>query len=182
MIGIINYGAGNIKSLSFALDELGIKYCISDDIDVLKKQDKLILPGVGHAGFAMNKLEEKKLTSFIKECKQELLGICLGMQLLFESSEETDKKLIGIIPAGVKRFQAKPHTHMGWNKSANEYYYFVHQYYGELNDYTVEISEYNHVKFSSVIKKDNFIAVQFHPEKSAASGLKLLDNFYKGKL
>ena len=182
MIGIINYGAGNIKSLSFALDELGIKYVVSDDSSVLEKQEKLILPGVGHADYAMNKLKEKELIPLIRETKQELLGICLGMQLLFKNSEEAKQDLIGIIPANVKRFTKAPYTHMGWNKSGLSYYYFVHQYYGEINEQTIERSDYNNIEFSSIVKKDNYTAVQFHPEKSAKDGLTLLEKFCKGIL
>ena len=193
MIGIINYGAGNIFSLTAALDRLKIPYGMIYQPSELVEYDKYIIPGVGHAGAAMQKLSLSGLVPFIREIKKPVLGICVGMQLLTESSEEGNSILTGIIPLKTSQFEQSlklkvPHT--GWNKvehilnhnlfkgiAISEYFYFVHSFFIDFNTkFTIASTEYG-VKFSAVIQKDNFYGVQFHPEKSGLAGEKLLKNF-----
>ncbi|MDF3078549.1 MAG: imidazole glycerol phosphate synthase, glutamine amidotransferase subunit [Sphingobacteriaceae bacterium] len=194
MIGIVSYGAGNIFSLTAALERQGIKYGMIHKPEDFERYERYIIPGVGHAGAAMSKLNETGLVPYIKALKKPVLGICVGLQLLTEFSEEGNSNLTGIVPARTLDFGEKiklkvPHT--GWNKvysdqSATElfegisneaYFYFVHSYFVEFNSkFTVAFADYG-IKFSAAVKKDNFYGVQFHPEKSGGAGEKLLKNF-----
>lgn len=193
MIGIIYYGAGNIFSLTAALDRLGLKYGMIKTAEDFEQYDRYIIPGVGHAGSAMQKLNDTGLVPSIRSLKKPVLGICVGMQLLTSHSEEGDSNLTGIIPLKTRLFgeelQVKvPHT--GWNKvfcttesklfneiPQGSHFYFVHSYFIEFNStFTLALAEYG-IKFSAVIQKDNFYGVQFHPEKSGLAGEQLLKNF-----
>jgi glutamine amidotransferase len=193
MIGIVFYGAGNIFSLTAALDRLGLSYGMIKTAEDFDKYDRYIIPGVGHAGSAMQKLEDTGLVPSIIALKKPVLGICVGMQLLTIHSEEGDSNLTGIIPLKTRLFSEKlnvkvPHT--GWNKVIQSsdnplfndilpgtHFYFVHSYFIEFNSiFTIALAEYG-IKFSAVIQKDNFYGVQFHPEKSGVAGEQLLKNF-----
>lgn len=193
MIGIVYYGAGNIFSLTAALDRLGLEYGMIHTAEDFGKYDRYIIPGVGHAGSAMSKLQQTGLVPSILTLKKPVLGICVGMQLLTEYSEEGDSTLTGIIPLKTKLFDAAlnikiPHT--GWNRveptpdhflfngiSPGTHFYFVHSYYIEFNsNFTIAMAEYG-IKFSAAIQKENFYGVQFHPEKSGLAGEQLLKNF-----
>ena len=193
MIGIVYYGAGNIFSLTAALDRLGLSYGMIKTAEDFEKYDRYIIPGVGHAGSAMQKLKETGLVPSIIKLKKPVLGICVGMQLLTRHSEEGDSLLTNIIPLETKLFSEKlkvkvPHT--GWNKvfqnkatplfndiPLGSHFYFVHSYFIEFNsNFTIALAEYG-IKFSAVIQKDNFYGVQFHPEKSGLAGEQLLKNF-----
>ncbi len=190
MIGIINYGAGNTKSIMNALDRIEADYFISDLTKELEKADKLILPGVGHAKTAMNRLEEQGLTDFIRSWKKPLLGVCLGMQLLCEFTEEGNTRCLGIIEDRVKKFTDKEMKvpKMGWNITspadnelmrnikADDYFYFVHSYYLPTSEYSIAQANYG-IEYTAAIQKDNFYGVQFHPEKSAKAGSQILQNF-----
>lgn len=183
-IGILNSGGYNINSIKFALNRLDIF-----DIDIVKNEkefaqcDKIIIPGVGHAKTAMNVLNEQNLAICIKDTKKPLLGICLGMQIMFEFSEEGsvnclnifDEKIIKL-PTNVKIPQ------MGWNKILNgkyqnEFVYFANSFYLPISKYTQSYVDYEGIKISAIIKKDNFFGCQFHPEKSGKIGEKILKDF-----
>jgi len=193
MIGIVYYGAGNIFSLTAALDRLGLEYGMIHTASDFEKYDRYIIPGVGHAGSAMKKLEQTGLVPEIVKLKKPVLGICVGMQLLTEFSEEGNSTLTGIVPLQTRLFDDHlnvkiPHT--GWNRvnpssdnplfagiSPGAHFYFVHSYFIEFNsNFTIALAEYG-IKFSAVIQKDNFYGVQFHPEKSGLAGEQLLRNF-----
>ena len=188
---IIKYNAGNIQSVSFALERLGIGFEITDDIEGIRSADKVIFPGVGEASTTMAYLKNKKLDSVIRELKQPVLGICLGMQLMCKHSEENDTKCLGIFDQPVKRFLAAGDMkvpHMGWNQLKlkdswmdpgleNQNAYFVHSYYVPVNPFTSAITEYIN-PFSAAMHRDNFYAVQFHPEKSAQAGELVLKSFF----
>ena len=193
MIGIIRYGAGNIFSLTAALDRLGIKYGMVHSEADFEQFDRYIIPGVGHAGAAMNKLQHSGMVEKIKAIQKPTLGICVGMQLLTAHSEEGDANMLNIFPIRTKRFADSaeykvPHT--GWNQVYSEkenplfknipigsHFYFVHSYFIEFNPaYTLASTNYS-LKFSASIWKDNFFGVQFHPEKSGKFGEVLLTNF-----
>lgn len=189
---IIKYNAGNIQSVSFALDRLGINYTITDEREEIQKADKVIFPGVGEARTTMAYLKNKNLDKVIRNLKQPVLGICLGMQLMCKNSEENDTLCLGIFEESVIRFI--PHAdmkvpHMGWNQLAlkkswldgrleNEHAYFVHSYYVPVNKYTSATTEYIN-PFSAAMQRDNFYAVQFHPEKSAQAGELVLKSFLR---
>jgi glutamine amidotransferase len=188
-IAIIKYNAGNIKSVDFALRRLGHDPILTNDPDVIRTADKVIFPGVGEAGTTMKFLQEHELDKLIRELKQPVLGICLGMQLLCSFSEESDTECIGIFNASVKKFKGENKVpHMGWNKVHKvagklipahidgEYFYFVHSYYVPLCEYTSAISNYIKL-FSAVLERDNFFATQFHPEKSGKTGEEILRTF-----
>ncbi|MFL2629046.1 MAG: imidazole glycerol phosphate synthase subunit HisH [Flavobacteriaceae bacterium] len=190
-VAIIDYDAGNVQSLKFALDKLGVNSILTKDRELISKSDKVIFPGQGAAKNAMNKLHINDLVDLIPELKQPVLGICLGMQLLFEKTDEGNVKGLGIIKGYVKKFSEKVKVpQMGWNTLENlesklfnninegEYMYLVHSYYVPIVPETIGISEYD-LKYSIAVKKNNFYGVQFHPEKSSFSGNKLLNNFLK---
>lgn len=186
---IIDYDAGNVKSLEFALERLGVSTEITDDSTKIAAADKVIFPGQGEAASAMNKLRSKGLDVLIPQLKQPVLGICLGMQLLCELTEEGDTTALGILPLKVRRF---PNTvkvpQMGWNQVNHRqkgifkgikqdcYMYLVHSYYVPLDNATVAQSDYA-CRYSVALEKDNFYGVQFHPEKSSKDGQKVLENF-----
>lgn len=185
---IIDYGAGNTQSVKFALQRLGVEPILSSNAEDITKANKVIFPGVGHAKAAMDVLRQKKLDVLIPELKQPLLGICLGMQLLCTHSEEGDVPCLGVFSETVKLFPPKQKVpHMGWNGVTgnwlvphNEatYYYFVHSYYVPVNQHTTLTCDYIQ-PFSAAMQKDNFYAVQFHPEKSGDAGVALLQQFLK---
>ena len=187
---IIKYNAGNIQSVPYALERLGIEPVLSDDPAVIRGADKVIFPGVGEASTAMQYLRQAGLDRVIPALTQPFLGVCLGLQLMCAHSEENDTGCLGVFDLKVKRFprgdQKVPH--MGWNllhdlKSplladfpAEPYVYFVHSYYAELGPHTIANAEYM-LPFSAALQRDNFYATQFHPEKSGKVGAKLLENF-----
>ena len=191
MIGIIRYRAGNLTSVSNALQRLNADYFISDNPAELDRADAIIFPGVGHASAAMDDLRAKDLDVWLKSTKKPVLGICLGMQLLFETSEEGDCKTLGMIPGRLKKFDSSKAKvpHMGWNQfetkiehplikgiDNKQFLYYVHGYYAPTNEYTLASCQYIR-DFAAVVAKDNFMGVQFHPEKSGQVGSLLLQNF-----
>ncbi len=188
MICILKYNAGNVQSVIYALQRLGVESVLTDDIELLSKADKIIFPGVGEASTTMAYLKERNLDKFIKEVKQPLLGICLGMQLLCKHSEENNTDCIGVFDVQVKLFPPKEKVpHIGWNTLQelktplfmglqNPDVYFVHSFYAEQNNF--EIATCNYIlPFAAALQKDNLYAVQFHPEKSGDAGSKILENF-----
>jgi imidazole glycerol-phosphate synthase subunit HisH len=195
-LAIVKYNAGNIQSVLFALERLGVDAKVTDDKDELFAADKVIFPGVGAARSAMDSLKEKGLDAIIKQLKQPVLGICVGMQLLFEHSEENDTECLGIIPAKVKLFRSEEISpdipikvpQVGWNDIYNlktdlfkdipehSYIYYVHSYYAEMNPYCIATSNYG-LEYAGAVQKDNFYGVQFHTEKSAKVGEQILKNF-----
>lgn len=189
MIAIIKYNAGNIRSVQNALQRLEYESIITDNPVMITKADKVIFPGVGEASSAMKYLREHQLDKLIVNLKQPLLGICLGQQLMCTCSEEGETDCLGIFNTKVKLFPARDIVpHMGWNNlsackgelfngiSENDDVYFVHSYYAELCDDTTAVCDYI-VPFSASLHRDNFYATQFHPEKSASVGEKILKNF-----
>lgn len=189
-IVILKYNAGNIQSVSYALERLSADFEITDEIEKIQSADKVIFPGVGEANTTMAYLKNKKLNQVIRELKQPVLGICLGMQLMCRHSEENDTSCLGIFDETVKKFEATKEfkvPHMGWNNLTltnnwpektleNSSVYFVHSFYVPVNTFTTAICEYT-LPFSAAMKKDNFYAVQFHPEKSAQAGEQILKSF-----
>jgi imidazole glycerol-phosphate synthase subunit HisH len=189
-LAIIKYNAGNIQSVSFALERLAIDFTITDDAETILGSDKVLFPGVGEASTTMRYLKDKNLSTLIKNLRQPVLGICLGMQLLCKFSEENDTPCLSIFDETVKKFKTQPGfkvPHMGWNQLTlsdgwldrsldNQNVYFVHSYYVPVNPNTSAITDYIN-PFSAAMKKDNFYAVQFHPEKSAEAGELVLKSF-----
>lgn len=191
-VAIIKYNAGNIFSVDYALRRLGVEPVITADRETLQKADKVIFPGVGEAKNTMEYLHANNLDTLIKELKQPVLGICLGMQLMCRHSEEGNVDCLGIFDTDVKRFRPQRHEdkvpHMGWNTidqtnsglfknfDKEEFVYFVHSYYVPLNEFTSAQTDYI-LPYSSALHKDNFYATQFHPEKSGKTGEKILTNF-----
>ncbi len=186
---IIDYGAGNIKSIQFAFKRLGVEAILSKDPEEIKSADKLIFPGVGEASSAMKMLRESGLDTLIPNLKQPVLGICLGMQLMCNTTEEGNTKGLGIFDTDVVRFANDVKVpQMGWNvikdlKSnlfkgikENEYMYLVHSYYAKHCKATVATTDYG-VNYASALQQDNFYGVQFHPEKSSTAGARILENF-----
>ncbi|MDR1877842.1 MAG: imidazole glycerol phosphate synthase subunit HisH [Flavobacteriaceae bacterium] len=189
MIAVIKYNAGNIKSVQNALARLQVESMVTDDEDLIRKSDKVIFPGVGEAGTAMQYLRERGLDTLIKSLTQPFLGICLGQQLMCSHSEEGNTECLNIFKAKVRKF---PNTgivpHMGWNNiydlkgeifknnRENDDVYFVHSYYVDLCEETTAKCDYI-LPFSAALQKDNFYAVQFHPEKSADVGENILRSF-----
>ncbi|MCL4167327.1 UNVERIFIED_CONTAM: hypothetical protein GTU68_041678 [Idotea baltica] len=186
---IIDYGAGNIKSIQFAFKRLGIDAILSNNIEEIQNADKVIFPGVGEASSAMQKLQESGLDKIIPTLTQPVLGICLGMQLMCNSSEEGNTKGLGIFNVDVKRFSNEVKVpQMGWNVITNlksglfknikekEYMYLVHSFYAEKCEETIAETDYE-IAYSSALQKDNFYGTQFHPEKSGIIGSKILENF-----
>lgn len=189
MIAIIDYGAGNVKSVQNAFDRLGKETIITADAEVIQSADKVIFPGVGHAYSAMKQIQEKCLDQVIPNLQQPVLGICLGMQLMCRFSEEGNTKGLGIFSDQVLRFQLEERVpHMGWNAIENQQgdlfenietgtdFYFVHSYYVPTSASSVAQTNYG-ISFTSALQQNNFYAVQFHPEKSGESGERLLLNF-----
>ncbi len=198
MIAVIKYNAGNIKSLSFALERIGVDFKITGNPEEIQQADKVIFPGVGEASSTMAYLKEYKLDQAIKNLKQPTLGICLGMQLMCRYSEENKTECLGIFDETVKLIPASNGLkvpHMGWNKLVNQtdwledtslrgrndrsnlhYAYFVHSYYVPVNPFTTASCSYG-VEISASMRKNNFYALQFHPEKSAETGEVILKTF-----
>ncbi len=187
-IAIIKYNAGNIRSVLFALERLGLEAKVTDDHEAIKNASHVIFPGQGAANSTMPYLRERGLDVVIKNLKQPFLGICLGMQLMCRHTEEGDTDCLGIFDLGLKKFTQGKVPHIGWNKNFEAkaplyngiedgaFTYFVHSYYVELGKDTSGITNY-HIPFSSALQKDNFYGVQYHPEKSADVGEKILKNF-----
>ena len=188
-IAIVKYNAGNIMSVSYALNRLGIEPVITDDPSVLQNADKVIFPGVGEASTAMKYLREHNLDKVLKDLKQPFLGICLGMQLMGSHSEEGETECLGIFSAAIKKFPPRNKVpHMGWNQitglkgtllngvADQSYMYIVHSYYVDMCNETAATCDYI-LPFSAGLQKDNFYAFQFHPEKSGETGAIILKNF-----
>jgi imidazole glycerol-phosphate synthase subunit HisH len=194
-IAVIKYNSGNVLSVLYALERLGVEAVLTDDIETITKADKVIFPGQGEASSAMRYLKEKNLDLLIPQLKQPFFGVCLGLQLLCEHSEENDTTCLGIFPVRVKKFlpdNAETHKvpQVGWNNLFDQtssilnglddtaHVYYVHSYYAELSEFTVAKSHYIH-DFSALLQKDNYYAMQAHPEKSGLIGEKILTNFLK---
>ena len=205
-IAIIDYKAGNIRSVIFALERLGVQPILTADVETILSADKVIFPGQGEASSAMRNLRERGLDKLIPNLKQPFLGVCVGMQLLCDYSEENDTPCLGVIPQRVLKFPVLPSSdtegslkvpQVGWNKLNmgkeqltigndepsiltsdlnDQWFYFVHSYYVEKGEFTTATAEYG-VEFSACLKKDNFHAAQFHPEKSSIHGEQLIRNF-----
>ena len=191
---VIKYNSGNIQSVLYALERLGVDADLTDDPEIIRSADKVIFPGQGEASTAMTYLKARKLDQLIKELKQPFLGVCLGLQLLCEHSEENDTECLGIFPVKVKRFipedsQEFKVPHVGWNDLENladnpllkdlpdsRFLYYVHSYYAELSEATIATTHYIH-DFTAILHRDNYWAIQAHPEKSSVVGEKLLGNF-----
>ena len=189
-VAIVDYGAGNVQSVQFALDRHGVqKYTLTQDPDQIRMADKVIFPGQGAAAAALEKLDQLELTEVLKGLTQPILGICLGMQLFCSFSEEGNTPGLGVFPMKVQRFpQRVKQPQMGWNTIGkldsplfkdipeNAYMYLVHSYYVALAAETVATATYG-LEYSVAIQKDNFFGVQFHPEKSGPQGQQILSNF-----
>jgi len=192
---IVDTGCANLSSVKFAVERLGYQVTITDDVDLIKQADKVIFPGVGSAKHAMANIKAKNLVSVLQGLTQPVLGFCLGMQLMTESSQETsedaDVPCLGLIPTKVEPLKAQGNRlpHMGWNtlKSVSDhpifsgitngdYFYFVHSFAAPVSEHTIASCEYGS-EFSAAIAKDNFIGCQFHPERSSALGSKIIQNF-----
>lgn len=192
-IVIIDYGAGNIQSIKFAIQRLGYQAILSNNPEEIKAADKVIFPGVGEASSAMQKLKDSGLDLLISELKQPVLGICLGMQLMCNHTQEGDTKGLGIFDVDVVRFNKDVKVpQIGWNQiealdsplfngiNENEYIYLVHSYYAPVTEDTVAQTKYG-VTYSTALQKNNFYGTQFHPEKSSVAGERILENFLKLK-
>lgn len=193
-IAIIDYHAGNVQSVKFALERLGANGFLTSDSEEISSADKVIFPGVGEASSTMNHLQKLGLEKIIPNLKQPVLGVCLGMQLMCSHSEENDTDCLNIIPQKVVRFRPKSKEtkvpHVGWNKISvkndswiseqlsEEYVYFVHSYFVEVGEFTIATTDYVQ-PFSAALQKDNFYATQFHPEKSGSVGEQILKDFLK---
>ena len=187
---IIKYNAGNIRSVLFALERIGVNAIVTDDHNEIRSADRVIFPGVGEASSAMNYLKQKGLDVLIRSLTQPVLGICLGMQLMCSFSEENNTTCLGIFKEKVKLFPVNGFKipQIGWNNitqlksnlfrgiAENAYMYFVHSYYVEKCDDAIALTNYVS-EYSSAVQKNNFYAVQFHPEKSGEAGQKILENF-----
>jgi glutamine amidotransferase len=195
-ITIVQYNAGNIQSVLFALERLGVTATVTDDLSMIQAADKVIFPGVGEASTAMAYLKARNLDQLIVSLKQPVLGICLGMQLMCKHSAENDTNCLGIFEEQVMAFKATENTtkvpQIGWNTISNlktelfndipenSFAYFVHGYYAELGDNTIATTDYIQ-PYSSALQKNNFFGVQFHPEKSASVGEQIIQNFLEVK-
>ena len=190
-IVIIDYGAGNIQSIKFAIQRLGFEAVLSNDAEEIREADKVIFPGVGEASSAMSKLKATQLDKLIPKLKQPVLGICLGMQLMCGYCEEGNTQGFGIFDVHVIKFNNKVKVpQIGWNQienlksglfngiNENEYMYLVHSFYVPLNDNCIAATKYG-ITYASALQKGNFYGVQFHPEKSSKAGEKVLENFLK---
>ena len=195
-LAIIKYNAGNIRSVLYALERIGIEAEVTDDHEKIRQADKVIFPGVGEASSAMNSLRENNLDKLITELKQPVLGICVGMQLLCTHSQENDTDCLGIIPVQVKKFDLQPGfkvPQIGWNSIYNlqtplfksvpeqSFIYNVHSYYAEDSEYTIATCNYG-IEYAAAVQKNNFYGVQFHTEKSAGVGEQILKNFLETRL
>ncbi len=189
-VAVIKYNAGNIRSVLFALERLQVNTIVTDEEDKIRSADKVIFPGVGEASSAMAYLKNKKLDKVIPSLTQPVLGICLGMQLMCSFSEENDTPCLGIFKETVKHFPKNSYKvpQIGWNNiydlsntlfsgiAENSYVYFIHGFYVEVSKYTIAKANYI-LEYSAALHKNNFYAVQFHPEKSGKIGQKILENF-----
>lgn len=188
-IAIIDYGAGNVQSVLFALERLGFKGIVTNDWNMIKKADKVIFPGVGEASSAIKMLVNSGLDVLIPTLKQPVLGICLGMQLMCKHSEEGNTNGLGIFDVNVVKFSQEVKVpQMGWNTiynlktplfegiKENEFMYLVHSYYAPLSENTIATTNYE-LEYSTALQRDNFFGVQFHPEKSGVFGEQILKNF-----
>jgi imidazole glycerol-phosphate synthase subunit HisH len=193
-IAVIELGCANTASVMFALERLGVEAYLTSDANNIKAAQKVVLPGVGAAGFAMQQIHDLKLYETIKAITVPLLGVCLGQQLLFEASDEGDVTCLGLIPGRVRKINAPPPLvvpHMGWNQlgtlkddplteglNPGDYAYFVHSFICPITDHTLSISTYGE-PFAAMVRRDNVWGCQFHPERSSQTGLKILDNFVR---
>ena len=194
-IVIIKYPAGNVQSILFSIERIGLQAIISDQKETIKGADKVIIPGVGEAKSAIEYFRKTGLDQLIPNLKQPVLGICLGMQLLCLHSEENDTPCLGVFDILVKKFAIPDNSilkvpHMGWNKlfntqgaifkeiEKNTYQYFAHSYYVPLSSHTIALTEY-FLPYSAALQKNNFYALQFHPEKSGRQGQKIIHSFLK---
>ncbi|ESQ79861.1 imidazole glycerol phosphate synthase subunit HisH [Asticcacaulis sp. YBE204] len=193
-VAVIEIGCANTASVLFALERLGAEAVLSSDANEIAAAERVVLPGVGAAGFAMSRIRELGLYDTIRALKQPLLGVCLGQQLLFDSSEEGDVDCLGLIPGKVVKMDApKPLVvpHMGWNQleavaedpltqglNAGDYAYFVHSFVCPVTEHTLVQSTYGQ-PFAAMVRKDNVWGCQFHPERSSAAGAKILENFLR---
>ena len=193
---IVKYNAGNIQSVLYALERIGVQAIVTDDIEQIQKAGKVIFPGVGEASTAMNYLKERKLDEVIKNLRQPVLGVCLGMQLMCAYSEENNTECLGVFDVMVRKFQNARHNEsssykipqMGWNTitglssplfngiKENSFVYYVHSYYAELSSKTIAKTDYI-IPYTAAIMQDNFYGVQFHSEKSADTGSQIISNF-----
>lgn len=189
MIAVVQYNAGNIRSVQNALQRLGRQSVVTDVPEEIERASHVIFPGVGEAGSAMSYLKDKGLDSLLCSLKQPVLGVCLGLQLLCRHTDEGDTPCLGIFDAEVKKFPPQDKVpHIGWNNcasvvgrllkgvTAHDDFYFVHSYYAEMCEHTAAVCDYI-LPFSAALERDNFFAVQFHPEKSAGAGETILKNF-----
>lgn len=191
-VAVVKYNAGNIRSVDYALKRLGVEAVITADKETIQSADKVIFPGVGEAETTMNHLKATGLDELVRNLRQPVLGICLGMQLMCRHSEEGEVDCLNIFDVDVKRFLPQKHEdkvpHMGWNTigktnsglfkgfAGEEFVYFVHSFYVPVCDFMAAETDYIH-PFSSALHKDNFYATQFHPEKSGKTGERILKNF-----
>jgi glutamine amidotransferase len=192
MLAIVDSGGANIASVRFALERLGVRSELTADPAIIRSAERVILPGVGSAQEGMKRLQAKGLVDCVRSLKQPVLGVCLGMQLLFESSEEGATPSLGLIPGKVTLLPESPGItvpHMGWNTltvrkdnpllrgfGADTRFYFVHSYAGPVNEFTLASCEHG-TAFAAVVQRGNFWGAQFHPERSGAAGAQLLKNF-----
>lgn len=192
-ISVIKYNAGNIQSVLYALERIGIAAEVTDNMEIIQSSDKVIFPGVGEASSAMRSLQENKLDKVIRDLKQPVLGICVGMQLLCDHSEENNTPCLGVVPIKVKKFESNvlKVPQVGWNNlhdlktdlfkdvPENSFVYNVHSYYAEDSEFTIAKCNYG-IEYAAAIQKGNFYGLQFHAEKSAEVGEKILKNFIDG--
>ncbi|MDY0028770.1 MAG: imidazole glycerol phosphate synthase subunit HisH [Pseudobdellovibrionaceae bacterium] len=196
MITIVESGGANISSILFALERVGVKAEWTADPDKISKSARVMLPGVGAARDAMEQMRAKELDQCVKSLTCPVFGICLGVQMLFEHSEEGNAEMLRIIPAKVRKFdneEGKTIPHMGWNNVSfsnsshplltgmreEEYFYFVHSYFAPVGDYTLGACTYFSNDFSAIVAQNNFMGCQFHPERSGPAGSQILENFSK---
>ena len=187
-IGIIDCGGANLNSIYYSFKRLGINTIISNSVNEISEMNAYVLPGVGSADIVMNTLRKKDLINFIKGTNKPILGICIGMQILFDYSEENQTRCLGIIDGDIEKFSVNDGLNvpqMGWNKvecdadkDLNGHYYFANSYFNKDSKFTIGYSSYGN-KFSSIIKKDNILGCQFHPEKSSKAGERFLTYFIK---
>jgi imidazole glycerol-phosphate synthase subunit HisH len=194
-VAVIKYNAGNVQSVLYALERLGAEAVLTDNLEEIAKADKVIFPGQGEASTAMRYLKEKQLDKLIPNLTQHFFGVCLGQQLLCDYSEENDTTCLGVFPVKVKKFIPESYVdskvpHVGWNNlsdlktplleglSDESFVYYVHSYYCELSDFTIAKTHYV-LDFAGLMHKDNFYAMQAHPEKSGKVGERILENFLR---